>query len=135
MSPAPHETSGPFEHPAVAFRDSRGEITDLVENEVFDAATVISSTSGAVRGNHYHLETYQVTYVVSGRLEVVTQVPGEEVVTRVAEAGDLVRSPPAEHHALRALEPTVMFVLTRGPRGGQAYESDTIRLDVPLIAS
>jgi dTDP-4-dehydrorhamnose 3,5-epimerase-like enzyme len=131
MSESPESSA--FEHPLVAFRDARGEITDLVEGEDFDAASVISTVRGAVRGNHFHKDTYQVAYVVTGKLEVVTQMPGEAIRRRVAISGDLVRTPPAEHHAFRALEDTVMFVLTRGPRGGQAYESDTFRLETPLI--
>jgi hypothetical protein len=35
---------------------------------------------------------------------------------------------------MEAIEPTTMVVMTRGPRGGREYESDTFRLDEPLIA-
>jgi len=122
-------------HPEVAFADDRGTITDLIEQEAFDSASLITTTAGAVRGNHYHLETYQVIYVISGRLRVVTRLPGEEIVVHEADAGDLVRTPPAEHHAIQAVTDAAMFVLTRGPRGGQSYESDTFRLDDPLIPS
>ena len=37
-----------------------------------------------------------------------------------------------EAHALHALEDSVLLILTRGPRGGEDYESDTYRLDKPL---
>ena len=115
------------------FRDARGEIIDLVEQEPFDSASLITTVAGAVRGNHYHLDTYQVTYVLSGRLRVVTQMPDAPVVTRIAEAGDLVRTRPSESHAVQSLTDSTMLVLTRGPRGGRNYESDTHRLTEPLI--
>jgi len=38
-----------------------------------------------------------------------------------------------EAHALQALEDTTMVVMTRGPRGGREYESDTFRLSELLI--
>ena len=115
-------------------RDERGEIVDLVENEPFDSACWITTRAGAVRGNHYHLDTYQVTYVVGGRLRFISQMPGAEPVTLVAEGGDLVRTRPTESHAVEALSDSVMLVLTRGPRAGRNYESDTYRLDDPLIS-
>jgi hypothetical protein len=37
-------------------------------------------------------------------------------------------------HAIEALEDTTMVVMTRGPRGGREYESDTFRLAEPLIS-
>ena len=37
-----------------------------------------------------------------------------------------------EHHAVHALEDSVFMVFTRGPRGGDDYESDTFRLETPL---
>lgn len=115
------------------YRDERGEIIDLVENESFDSACWITTRAGAVRGNHYHLDTYQVTYVVSGRLRFVSQLPGAEPVIHIAERGDLVRTRPTESHAVEALSDSVMLVLTRGPRAGRNYENDTFRLDDPLI--
>lgn len=123
----------PITHPEVVFSDSRGEIIDLVENEVFDSACWITTVAGAVRGNHYHLDTYQVTYVVRGRLRFASQLPGATAVTYIAETGDLVRTRPKESHAVEALSDSTMLVLTRGPRGGRNYESDTYRLDKPLI--
>lgn len=117
----------------MVFSDARGAIIDLVEHESFDSASLITSVAGAVRGNHYHLDTYQVTYVISGRLRFVSKMPEAAPVTLVAEAGDLVRTRPTESHAVESLSDSTMLVLTRGPRGGRNYESDTYRLDQPLI--
>jgi quercetin dioxygenase-like cupin family protein len=47
--------------------------------------------------------------------------------------GDLVATGPNERHALQGIEESTLMVFTRGPRGGKEYESDTFRLEVPLI--
>lgn len=116
----------------VAFKDERGEIVDLLENEVINAATVITFKKGAVRANHYHKETYQWNFVMSGRIKLVSQFPGENVMETVMEKGDLVVTVPNERHALVGVEESELLVLTKGPRGGKEYESDTFRLEVPL---
>lgn len=118
----------PKTHPKVSFRDHRGEITDLVQRERFEAATIITTRTGAVRGNHWHAETIQWIYIIRGRLRFTVQLPGREREVFEAGAGDLVSNEPAERHAMRALEDTTFLVLTRGPRGGADYESDTHRL-------
>jgi len=118
---------------APSFKDARGEITDLLENENVNAITVITFRKGAVRANHYHKHTTQWNYVVSGSIRLVTQTPGESVREVVMRPGDLVATGPDERHALQGLEESTLIVFTKGPRGGKEYESDTYRLEVPLI--
>jgi hypothetical protein len=60
-------------------------------------------------------------------------MPGEEPTEVVLEPGDLIVNVPLEHHAFESLDDSSMLVLTQGPRGGENYETDTFRLDVPLI--
>ena len=64
----------------------------------------------------------------------VGQKPGEQKVEAILEPGDLIVNSPLEHHAFECLEDSTMLVLTRGPRGGEDYEKDTFRLEVPLIS-
>lgn len=111
-----------------AFTDARGEITDIGDGTPFDHATVITTRSGGVRGNHYHVASTQWVYVVSGRMRVTTQVPGAAIERTVVAAGDLFENDAGERHAMKALEDTVFLVLSRGPRGGTGFESDTFRL-------
>jgi len=115
------------------FVDGRGEIRDLLRDAELDSVTLIRTNRGGIRGNHYHRATSQWTYVISGRVRWVTQMPGEEAQEDVAGPGSFVLSPPEERHAMIAEEDTAMIVFTRGPRSGEDYESDTIRLDHPLI--
>jgi quercetin dioxygenase-like cupin family protein len=119
-------------HAICAHRDQRGEITDLLANENVNYVTLITSVKGAVRGHHYHKETTQWVYVLDGRLKVLSQMPDSPTETAILERGDLVVNLPLERHALVALEDSAFLVFTRGPRGGENYETDTYRLAEPL---
>jgi quercetin dioxygenase-like cupin family protein len=113
------------------FEDHRGVIQDLLGP--VDAVTEIASRAGAVRGNHLHKRTVQYTYVVRGRLLVVAAPEGGERTERYVEAGEMITEEAGIPHAWRALEATTVLVFTKGPRSGTAYESDVIRLEVPLL--
>ena len=117
----------------ISFKDARGHIIDLIENETFDAITLITFKKGAVRANHYHKETTQWNYLISGKILLVTQIPGKEVVETTMEKGDFIATYPSERHALKGLEDSELIVITKGPRGGKEYETDTFRLKNPLI--
>jgi quercetin dioxygenase-like cupin family protein len=121
------------ETPAIAIEDHRGKIIDIVKKTDFEYATIITSTKGAVRANHYHKETIQYLYVLNGRLRSVVQMPGQPASEKILAQGDMVVNEPYEAHAFEALEDSSFIVLTRGPRGGEDYEKDTFRLEVPLI--
>ncbi len=117
------------------FADERGEITDIVENELFDSLTVLTTRKGAVRGNHYHKETTQYTYVLEGRCRYFYRKPGEGVSSEVVGKGDLIVSPPLESHAFQAMEDAVLLAFCKGPRAGTQYETDTFRLEEPLVVA
>lgn len=111
------------------FSDDRGTISDILERETVNSVTIITSRAGAVRGNHYHRETTQYVFVVQGRLRFTCQKPGGPRRSFVADSGTLVTSEPYDRHAMRALEDVVFLTMSRGPRGGAEYESDTFRLE------
>lgn len=112
-----------------AFSDDRGDITDLVYKEEFDAVTLIKSKKGAIRGNHYHKETTQYSYILSGKIRAYSQKPDMKVESAVLEAGDMMLSRPFERHALHAIEDSVILIITKGPRNGTDYEADTYRVE------
>jgi quercetin dioxygenase-like cupin family protein len=122
------EETGGVRRIEVAFADERGTIADILDGDAVNSVTIITSRAGAVRGNHYHQVSRQYVYVVSGRMRVVTQVPGHDAKSVVMEAGDLALALPNERHAMEALDDTVFIVLTSGPRAGRGFESDTWRL-------
>lgn len=119
---------------AKAHEDARGSIADILEDEIIEHVTMITTARGAVRGNHYHRETYQWVYLVSGAMRYAVREGEGELKTGTVSAGDVLMTGPEEVHALEALDDTVMVVMTRGPRGGREYETDTFRLAEPLIA-
>jgi quercetin dioxygenase-like cupin family protein len=119
--------------PEVNHEDSRGIIVDLVENQNINAVTFITFSKGAVRANHYHKKTTQWNYVTKGQIKLVTQLGEEDVKEVILKKGDLAVTIPMEKHALVGLEDSEMLVFTEGPRGGKEYESDTFRLETPLV--
>ena len=121
-------------HIEKAFEDDRGSITDILEDEIVEHVTLITTAKGAVRGNHVHHQTHQFVYIVSGALRYVTRDDAGAVERGVVRAGDVLSTGPMDSHAVEAIEDTTMVVMTRGPRGGREYESDTFRLQAPLIA-
>jgi quercetin dioxygenase-like cupin family protein len=107
------------------FEDERGLIEDLLTGG-FDSVTRIFTRKGHVRGNHVHKHTTQWTYVVSGVLLAISapDVPHETI----CEAGSLIEEPMGIPHAWQALSDCTVLVFTRGPRSGEDYETDTVRL-------
>jgi len=113
------------------FSDDRGQITDIVENQLVDSITLLTTKKDAVRGNHYHQVTTQYLYILEGSCNYYSQVDGN-VTVEIARKGDLIVTPPCERHAFEALEDSLFLAFCHGPRGGTQYESDTYRLEVPL---
>lgn len=118
---------------AESFADERGFIEDILPGPI-DCVTRIMTRAGAIRGNHVHKQTHQWTYLVSGVLRMVLVDATGHRHEHLHGAGHLVHEPPGLPHAWQAVEDTVVLVFTRGPRSGEAYESDTERLVVPLLA-
>jgi quercetin dioxygenase-like cupin family protein len=111
-----------------AFEDSRGTITDILQHTPVDSITIITCAKGAIRANHYHKESFQYSYVLSGRILAYTQLPDSPLKSKTLVEGDMLESPPLERHALHAVENSVLLIITRGPRGGKGYEDDTFRV-------
>ena len=119
-----------IEHKKINFEDKRGTITDIFTNAPKDHATIIFSKKGAVRGNHYHKKSTQYTFVVSGRLTMLTQKVGQKKVYRhILKPNDLMKHDPLESHTLIADKDTIFIAFVDGIRGGKKYEKDTFRLE------
>ena len=115
------------------FEDSRGKITDIISKEKIDFVTIITNKKGSVRGNHYHKKTIQYLYVLEGSILVAAQFEGKKLEKKILKEGDLLLNEPNEWNAIKSLEDNKLLVLTRGPRGGEDYESDTFKLDKPIL--
>jgi len=115
-----------------SFKDERGSIVDIFYNKDINHGCMIKNSPGAVRGNHYHNHTIQYTYVISGNLTYYSQPmdKSEPVSIYDASAGDFIISDITEIHAMKAGANGCVFIaFAEGPRGGEDYETDTVRVD------
>tara|TARA_B110000263_G_C14779825_1_gene272674 strand:- start:80 stop:454 length:375 start_codon:yes stop_codon:yes gene_type:complete len=117
----------------VNFKDHRGEITDIIQNEKINAITHLTIKKGKVRGNHYHKKTWQWNYIIKGKMMLVTKMPTNKIKYITLNPGDVAFTVPNERHALVGVTNCTCLVFTKGPRGGRNYETDTFRLKKPLI--
>lgn len=118
----------------VNFEDDRGTITDLLVDENIDAITLITSKCGTTRANHFHKFTTQWTYVLEGEIQYFSFDLNTEIKTeKTLTAGMIIRSDPEVAHAIKSISESKILIFTRGPRSGESYESDTFRLEEPLI--
>jgi dTDP-4-dehydrorhamnose 3,5-epimerase-like enzyme len=122
-----------LEHKKINFEDERGTITDIFVGVPKEHCTIIFTRKGGVRGNHYHAQSRQHDFIVSGSFKAYGQRVGENKVTEVTlQKNDLVTWEPNEAHEFIALEDGVFITFVDGPRGGDDFEKDTFRLATPL---
>jgi quercetin dioxygenase-like cupin family protein len=108
------------------FEDHRGVIQDVLGR--IDAVTRITTLAGHVRGNHYHEKTTQWTLVLNGSL-----IMASGKTRALMGPGEIVKHGPGDPHAWKAVSDCECLVFTKGPRSGEDYETDTIRLEEPLL--
>ena len=116
---------------ATAFSDYRGKIKDIFYKEKINhVAHIITSKPGVVRGNHYHKKTTQFIYVIQGSLNYWYSNLNSNKKSKVTKivAGEIVKTPPLEVHALTFDEKNEFLVFSKGLRGGKDYEKDTFRV-------
>jgi len=111
-----------------SFVDGRGEISNLLE-EPIEHVTLITSKSGAIRGNHFHREDSHYSYLLSGEFEYYQLVDGHTEKT-VVKQGEMVFSATGIPHAMRFLEDSVFLALTTARRDQGRYEEDTHRYEL-----
>jgi dTDP-4-dehydrorhamnose 3,5-epimerase-like enzyme len=117
----------------IDFEDERGTITDIFVHEPMEHVTFITTKAGGVRGNHYHKVSTQHDFLVSGRFAVYGQKVGESEVTKsIWEPYELLQWDLNEAHEFIALKDSVFITFVNGVRGGEDFEKDTYRLEVPL---
>lgn len=122
-----------IENKPINFEDDRGAIRDILIGCDIDAVTILTCKAGSIRGNHYHKESIQYAYIIQGRLLCAAQTDDGPIKYVEVKVGDLVMNPAGEKHAFKALEDSCFLSLTKGPRQGQDFESDTYRLDKKLL--
>ena len=118
----------------INFTDDRGTITDIFVSRPFEHGVLIHSKKGSVRGNHYHEKSLQCDIMIQGRMVAFSRKAGsDEIDERIVGPNDWAEWERGEVHEFIALDDDVIFMsFVNGPRGGDAYESDTYRIPVPL---
>ena len=110
-------------HPAPAFSDGRGDITNLIAQPLQHVA-LITSRPGAVRGNHLHKTDSHFTHLVSGKAWYYQEVDGE-VESCEMKVGDLVFTPAGVPHAIAFEMDSVFLAFCTAQRLGGRYQEDT----------
>lgn len=117
----------------IDFKDVRGSIMDIFVNEPYQHCVIIYSNKGAVRGSHYHKNSVQADFMLSGRMMAYARKKGSKKIEKfVVSANDVTHWEKGEAHEFIALEKCAFISFVNGPRGGNEYESDTYRLKIPL---
>ena len=112
-----------------AFSDARGDIQPLVDQDM-KSAVLITSTKGAVRGNHYHETDWHYCYVLKGTIEYYHRPAGseDEPECTVLKEGDMFFTPPKVEHAMVFPEDSQFLTLGRNSRRQEVYEADVKRV-------
>lgn len=117
----------------INFEDARGKITDVFENAPKEHCVVITTAKGCVRGNHYHKESLQYDFIISGKIKVFGRKAGsDKIESLVVGPHSWLEWEKGEAHEFVALEDSMFITFVNGPRGGDKFESDTFRLQKPL---
>ncbi len=113
------------------FVDVRGNIQPLVD-EMMRSAVMIQSKAGSVRANHYHKTDWHYCYIIAGRIEYYHRPTGSdrEPELIVAEAGQMIFTPPMVDHVMKYPVDTMFLTLSRNPRDQEAYEADVVRIEL-----
>lgn len=114
------------------FRDKRGDIFDLVEDEIRHLG-FITFRKGAVRANHYHKKSTQYSYVIKGSIELLTKDAknkNAKMKKAIMSEGTFAMIPPCIIHVYRALTPASIIECTTESRKAGGYESDTVRVSL-----
>ncbi|MCB9816290.1 cupin domain-containing protein [Candidatus Nomurabacteria bacterium] len=115
-----------------AFCDERGCITDVIDKPVGHIGH-ITFTKGALRAKHYHKESTQYDFILTGKIRLIVCLPdGSEREDHVLNAGMATEVPPGIVHTYVAEEESSMIDITTLSREDNGYEEDTIRVDLDL---
>lgn len=120
-----------IKHIKPVFEDARGKIMDILEDEKVLHIGLITSTKGAIRGNHYHHKSKQFNYILKGKAELIIKDlddPKGEIKRTILNVGDFVSIPVRMIHTIKALEDTEFLDFNTESRLESGYEEDTVRV-------
>ena len=111
----------------VSFTDTRGSITDILEEITTNHVGLITFNKGAVRGDHYHKKTTQYDYILEGKIKVQIRKlkKSAPITSHIIAQGDLIIIPPGYVHTFTALTESVMIDCANFPL---KQDKDTYRV-------
>ncbi len=111
--------------------DERGKIIDLV-NLPLRHAGFIKTNAGAITGCHYHKESIQYNYIISGKFEVSLVDIREPNKTEkvILEEGDFIEIAPGIIHRFKAITDADLIDLISKSRERNMYEDDVVRVEM-----
>ena len=118
----------------IAVEDERGIILDIFKSSPKDHCALITFKKDSQRANHYHKNSTQYTFVISGNLLLRTAKVDEngsflsEIEESKIEPYTLITHLPYEAHSFLALSDSTILAFACGIRGGQDYEKDVFRI-------
>ena len=121
------------------FKDKRGIIIDIFTNQPKDHCTLVTFNRFAVRGNHFHKKSTQYSFIITGKLKMLTSKVNKygklvgKVKKEIVTSNTLIEHKPNIAHAFMAIKKSSLLAFVNGKRGGNNYEKDTFRLINKLI--
>lgn len=118
----------------IAYEDERGIILDIFESEPKEHGSLITFNKGSRRANHFHKESTQYLFLISGNLIMRSGEVDDDgnfkdkIKQDIIMPHMLVTHKPYEAHAFEASENSTILAFACGLRGGKNYEKDVYRL-------
>ncbi len=120
-------------------KDKRGFILDIFVGKPKDHCSLVSFERNSVRGNHFHKKSTQYSFILEGKLLMITSKVNKKGkyigkrIKKIVKKNDLITHKPFVAHAFKAKTKSKMLAFADGLRGGKNYEKDTFRLKEKLI--
>lgn len=119
---------------SIAVKDERGIILDIFKSSPKDHCALITFKKDSQRANHFHKESTQYTFLVSGQLLMRTAKVNDqgdfvgEIKENMIDPYTLITHLPYEAHSFLALSDSTILAFACGTRGGDDYEKDVFRI-------
>ncbi len=120
-------------------KDKRGFILDIFVDKPKDHCTLVTFNKGSIRGNHFHKSSTQYSFILDGKLTMITSKVDKngklfgKKFKKIVRKYDLIKHKPFISHAFKAITKSKMLAFADGLRGGKNYEKDTFRLKDKLF--
>ena len=121
------------------FKDKRGRIIDIFVKKPKDHCSLVTFNKGAIRGNHFHKKSVQYSFVVSGKLVMLSARVNKngdiigKIKKEILRENNFVTHKPFHAPAFKSITKANLLAFVDGKRGGRDYEKDTFKLQTKLI--